>query len=162
MWKTGHSLLKAKMAEVGAPLAGEMSGHIFFADNHGFDDALYCAIRLLNIVSNSDRTLADMRAALPSAVNTPEVRFEVDEARKFTIVEEIKARLKSIQGLDVNELDGVRVKNSDGWWLLRASNTQNVLVARAEAPNLESLSRLKASIVEQLSASGVSAGDVFA
>ena len=162
MWKTGHSLLKAKMAEVGAPLAGEMSGHIFFADNHGFDDALYCAIRLLNIVGNSDRTLADMRAALPSAVNTPEVRFEVDEARKFTIVEEIKARLKSIQGLDVNELDGVRVKNSDGWWLLRASNTQNVLVARAEAPNLESLSRLKASIVEQLSASGVSAGDVFA
>jgi len=162
MWKTGHSLLKAKMAEVGAPLAGEMSGHIFFADNHGFDDALYCAIRLLNIVSNSDRTLADMRAALPSAVNTPEVRFEVDEERKFTIVEEIKARLKSIQGLDVNELDGVRVKNSDGWWLLRASNTQNVLVARAEAPNLESLSRLKASIVEQLSASGVSAGDVFA
>lgn len=161
MWKTGHSLLKAKMAEVGSPLAGEMSGHIFFGDNHGFDDALYCGVRLLNIVSNSARTLADMRNALPKVVNTPEVRFQVDEVRKFAIVDEIRARLKGVSGIDVNDLDGVRVKSADGWWLLRASNTQDVLVARAEAANDESLNRLKGAIVEQLKASGVAAGSVF-
>jgi phosphomannomutase len=161
MWKTGHSLLKAKMAEIGAPLAGEMSGHIFFADNHGFDDAIYCGVRLLNIVSNSGKSLFELREALPSAVNTPEVRFEVDEARKFTIVDEVKARLKGLPGLEVNDLDGVRVKTTDGWWLLRASNTQNVLVARAEAPNAESLERLKGNIVDQLTLSGVAARQVF-
>jgi phosphomannomutase len=161
MWKTGHSLLKAKMAEVGAPLAGEMSGHIFFADNYGFDDAIYCGLRLLNIVSNSGKTLAQLRSALPTALNTPEVRFEVDEARKFAIVDEVKARLKGLPGIEVNDLDGVRVKTKDGWWLLRASNTQNVLVARAEAPNVESLDRLKHNIAEQLTQSGVAAKEVF-
>ncbi len=161
MWKTGHSLLKAKMAEVGSPLAGEMSGHIFFGDNYGFDDALYCGVRLMNIVSNGTKTLSDLRSALPTVVNTPEVRFEVDEVRKFAIVDEIKARLKGLPGIEVNELDGVRVKTKDGWWLLRASNTQDVLVARAEAADLAGLERLKDNIVEQLTASGVPAKQVF-
>lgn len=161
MWKTGHSLLKAKMAEVGAPLAGEMSGHIFFADNHGFDDALYCGVRLLNIVSHGPETLAQLRDALPAVINTPELRFQVDEVRKFAIVEEIKTRLKSGSEGEVNDLDGVRVKNKDGWWLLRASNTQDVLVARVEAFSAEGLERLKASLINQLSQSGVSAGNVF-
>lgn len=161
MWKTGHSLLKAKMAEVGAPLAGEMSGHIFFGDNYGFDDAIYCGVRLLNIVSNGGRTLGELRSALPSVVNTPEVRFQVDEVRKFAIVDEIKARLRNLPGIEVNDLDGVRVKNRDGWWLLRASNTQDVLVARAEAADSAALERLKGSLVEQLTASGVAAKQVF-
>lgn len=161
MWKTGHSLLKAKMAEVGSPLAGEMSGHIFFGDNHGFDDALYCGVRLLNIVSNFGKTLAQLRDALPSVVNTPELRFQVDEVRKFKIVDEIRARLKAQPDIQVNDMDGVRVNTKDGWWLLRASNTQDVLVARAEAFDTAGLSRLKAAISEQLTQSGVSSADVF-
>jgi len=161
MWKTGHSLIKAKMAEVGSPLAGEMSGHIFFGDNHGFDDALYCAVRLMNIVSNSGKTLADLRGVLPNVVNTPELRFQVDEVRKFAIVEEVKKRLKGLPGIEVNDLDGVRVKSADGWWLLRASNTQDVLVARAEAFDADGLRRLKDNLSGQLDQSGVSAKTVF-
>lgn len=162
MWKTGHSIIKAKMAEVGSPLAGEMSGHIFFGDNYGFDDAIYCGIRLINIVANSGKTLADLRNAMPAVINTPEVRFQVDEVRKFAIVEEVKNRLKALPGVEVNDLDGVRVKNKDGWWLLRASNTQDVLVARAEASNGEALERLKGNLVEQLSQSGVDARKALA
>ena len=95
MWKTGHSLIKSKMAEIKAPLAGEMSGHIFFADNfYGFDDALYCGLRLLNIVANSKESLAEMRDALPQPVNTPELRFDCPDERKFGVVEEVKARLQ--------------------------------------------------------------------
>lgn len=161
MWKTGHSLLKAKMAEVGSPLAGEMSGHIFFGDNHGFDDALYCGVRLLNIVSNGGKALSELRDALPKVVNTPEVRFQVDEVRKFKVVEEIRARLKNVPGIEVNDLDGVRVKTKDGWWLLRASNTQDVLVARAEAANNDALGRLKDAISDQLTQSGVETKQVF-
>lgn len=161
MWKTGHSLLKAKMAEIGSPLAGEMSGHIFFGDNHGFDDALYCGVRLLNIVSNGGRALSELRDALPKVVNTPEVRFQVDEVRKFKVVEEIRARLKNVPGIEVNDLDGVRVNTKDGWWLLRASNTQDVLVARAEAANNDALGRLKDAISDQLTQSGVETKQVF-
>lgn len=161
MWKTGHSLLKAKMAEIGSPLAGEMSGHIFFGDNHGFDDALYCGVRLLNIVSNGGKALSELRDALPKVVNTPEVRFQVDEVRKFKVVEEIRARLKNVPGIEVNDLDGVRVNTKDGWWLLRASNTQDVLVARAEAANNDALSRLKDAISDQLTQSGVETKQVF-
>ncbi len=161
MWKTGHSLLKAKMAEIGSPLAGEMSGHIFFGDNHGFDDALYCGVRLLNIVSNGGKALSELRDALPKVVNTPEVRFQVDEVRKFKVVEEIRARLKNVPGIEVNDLDGVRVNTKDGWWLLRASNTQDVLVARAEAANNDALGRLKDAISDQLTQSGVETKQVF-
>ncbi len=159
MYKTGHSLIKSKMAELGAPLAGEMSGHIFFADTfYGFDDALYCGLRLLNIVANSTQTLADMRDGLPQLVNTPELRFECDDTRKFQIVEEVKARLKKA-GAQVNDIDGVRVNTPDGWWLLRASNTQAVLVARCESTNEAGLERLKGDLRAALAASGLTLPD---
>jgi len=157
MWKTGHSLLKAKMAETGSPLAGEMSGHIFFADKwYGFDDALYCGVRLIGLVSKLGVSLADLRDRLPDVVNTPETRFQIDEERKFKVVEEVKERLKA-EGANVNDIDGVRVTTPDGWWLLRASNTQDVLVARAEAFSEDGLERLKSTLIEQLKQSGLSA-----
>jgi phosphomannomutase len=159
MWKTGHSLIKAKMAETGCPLAGEMSGHIFFADHwYGFDDALYAAVRLLGIVARSDVALSSVRAALPQVINTPELRFNCDDTRKFEVIREVAARLKQ-QGARVSEIDGVRVQTEDGWWLLRASNTQAVLVARCEASTEAGLGRLKAALVAQLSASGLAAPD---
>ena len=158
MWKTGHSLIKAKMRETGAPLAGEMSGHIFFKhDYYGYDDALYAAIRLIRAASESDETVTGMRSAMAQMTNTPELRFDVDEARKFAVVDEVKARLAEA-GADVDTTDGVRVNTPDGWWLLRASNTQNVLVARAEAHDQAALDRLMASIDGQLEQSGVSRG----
>jgi phosphomannomutase len=159
MWKTGHSLIKAKMAETGSPLAAEMSGHVFFADKwYGFDDALYAAVRLAGIVARSPLSLAEMHDALPSVINTPELRFECDDVRKFAVIDEVAARLKQA-GAAVSETDGVRVKTDDGWWLLRASNTQSVLVARAEAKDAEGLERLKADLVTQLEASGLTAPD---
>ncbi|TWA77090.1 phosphomannomutase [Azospirillum brasilense] len=157
MWKTGHSLLKAKMAEIGSPLAGEMSGHIFFADKwYGFDDALYCAVRLIGLVSKLGVPLSELRDRLPAVVNTPETRFQVSEERKFQVVQEVKDRLTA-EGADVNDIDGVRVTTADGWWLLRASNTQDVLVARAESATSEGLERLKDMVVAQLAASGLQA-----
>ncbi len=159
MWKTGHSLIKAKMAETGSPLAGEMSGHIFFADKwYGFDDAPYSAVRLLGIIARMSGTLAEVRAALPQVINTPELRFNCEESRKFKVVEEVKERLAAA-GAKVQDVDGVRVLTDDGWWLLRASNTQAVLVARCEATSPEGLERLKAQLVEQLVASGLEAPD---
>ncbi len=159
MWKTGHSIIKAKMAEVGSPLAGEMSGHVFFADHwYGFDDALYAAVRLLGIGARKKGTLSAARLALPHVVNTPELRFDCDDARKFAVVAEVAQRLRE-QGAKVSEIDGVRVQTSDGWWLLRASNTQAVLVARAEAGTDEGLGRLKQVLVDQLAASGLAAPD---
>jgi len=159
MYKTGHSLIKAKMAEIAAPFAGEMSGHIFYADRwYGFDDALYVAIRLLGIVARMDTTLEAVRLALPQVVNTPELRFDCDDTRKFEVVQEVAARLRAARA-DLNDIDGVRVLTPDGWWLLRASNTQAVLVARAEARDDAGLERLKAALVEQLLASGLTAPD---
>lgn len=156
MAKTGHSLIKAKMNELDAPLAGEMSGHIFFADKYyGFDDALYAAIRFLSIICRQDESLATRFDRIPKAMNTPELRFECPDDRKFDVIEEVKARLVTSSS-DVNDVDGVRVTNSDGWWLLRASNTQAVLVARCEAMSEEALDRLKGELSEQLAASGVS------
>jgi phosphomannomutase len=160
MWRPGHSLIKAKMAETGAPLAGEMSGHIFFGHRYyGYDDALYAAVRLLSILAGTDDSLADIRRRMPRMVNTPELRFDCEESRKFEIVEEVKARLEGIAGIDVCDIDGVRVRDADGWWLLRASNTQAVLVARCEAANDEGLARLKATLVGQLRASGIEPPD---
>ena len=159
MWRTGHSLIKAKMAETGAPLAGEMSGHVFFADKwYGFDDALYAGVRLLGILARMDGTLAEVRAALPHVVNTPELRFDCDDVRKFTVITEVAARLRQV-GAAVSDIDGVRVSTPDGWWLLRASNTQAVLVARAEAKSEAGLEQLKAALVAQLEASGLAAPD---
>jgi phosphomannomutase len=155
MWKTGHSLIKTKMAELKSPLAGEMSGHVFFADTfYGFDDALYCGLRLLNIVAAGKESLAQMRDKLPQLVNTPELRFDCPDDRKFKVVEEVKGRLKQA-GARVNDIDGVRVNTPDGWWLLRASNTQPVLVARCESANQAGLERLKADLKAALQASGV-------
>ncbi len=159
MWKTGHSLIKAKMAEVGCPLAGEMSGHIFFNDRwYGFDDALYAGVRLLGIVARTNGPLSAVRAALPHVFNTPELRFNCDDQRKFEVINEVAARLKSGTA-KVSDIDGVRVQTADGWWLLRASNTQAVLVARAEATSPEGLERLKAALASQLGQSGLEAPD---
>lgn len=155
MWRTGHSLIKAKMAETGAPLAGEMSGHIFFADRYfGFDDAHYAAIRLLDILARSTLSLADLRDAMPQTVNTPELRFDCPDERKFDVIEEVRARLL-MNGANVDTIDGVRVRTSDGWWLLRASNTQAVLVARCESHSREGLIRLKSVLAMELRISGI-------
>jgi phosphomannomutase len=160
MWKTGHSLIKSKMAETECPLAGEMSGHIFFADKwYGFDDALYAAVRTLGVLARSHyQHLSDERKRLPQVINTPEVRFDCDDTRKFQVIEEVAERLRQ-EGATVSETDGVRVLTNDGWWLLRASNTQAVLVARAEAKTETGLEALKAALVRQLAASGLPAPD---
>ena len=155
MYRTGHSLIKSKMAAIGSPLAGEMSGHIFFADRYyGFDDALYAVIRLLSILARRKQTLTEFRDCQPRVVNTPELRFACAEKRKFKVVEEVRDRLRA-EKAEVNDIDGVRVQTKDGWWLLRASNTQAVLVARCEAGDETSLDRLKASLRDQLKKSGV-------
>ncbi len=157
MWKTGHSLVKAKMTEVGSPLAGEMSGHIFYKDGfYGHDDALYVAVRLLDILARGSATMTDLKDAMPIAWNTPEIRFDCPEERKFGAIAEVKAHLAS-EGAEVDDIDGVRVKTADGWWLARASNTQAVLVVRAESGSPEGLERLKATVRQQLGRVGIAA-----
>ena len=159
MWKTGHSLIKMKMKETHAPLAGEMSGHIFFAHEfYGFDDAHYAAVRLIRAAHMIGKSITELRGAMPALVNTPEMRFQVDESRKFAVVEEVLERLEAA-GADVNRTDGARVNTADGWWLLRASNTQDVLVARAEAKDQAGLDRLLAMIDDQLAQSGLVRGE---
>jgi phosphomannomutase len=158
MWKTGHSLIKSKMKETKAPLAGEMSGHVFFAHKYyGYDDALYAAIRLIAASAHLGKTVTELRGAMPALINTPELRFQVDESRKFAVIDEVKERL-SRSGAEVDATDGVRVSTADGWWLLRASNTQDVLVARAESGSQAGLDRLMADIDEQLALSGLERG----
>ena len=155
MAATGHSLIKAKLAETGAPLAGEMSGHIFFADGYyGFDDAVYVAVRLLGVLGRSQESLAELSDRQPAVVNTPELRFPCDESRKFEVVGEVRERLRKA-GAEMTDIDGVRVRTADGWWLLRASNTQAVLVARAESTTEDGLARLKGELAAELAASGV-------
>ena len=155
MWKTGHSLIKSKMIEEQSPFAGEMSAHLFFADRfYGFDDALYAAVRLIGGVLRSGASLADFRDSLPAVVNTPEIRFPCAEDRKAGVIDEVKGRLRA-QDAEVNDIDGVRVRTEDGWWLLRASNTQDVLVARCEAGDQAGLNRLMAAVRAQLDASGL-------
>ncbi|WP_284123772.1 phosphoglucomutase/phosphomannomutase PgmG [Parerythrobacter aestuarii] len=161
MWKTGHSLIKSKMKETGSPLAGEMSGHVFFADTYyGFDDALYAALRLMAASARLGKSVTELRGAMPAMVNTPEMRFQVDESRKFAAIDEVKERLAHAgEGVEVNSTDGVRVTTEDGWWLLRASNTQDVLVARAEGDSEAAVERLMAQIDEQLALSGLERGE---
>jgi phosphomannomutase len=155
LWKTGHSHIKKKLADTGAPLAGEMSAHIFFKHRYyGYDDALYAAVRMLSVVAGGDESLAEIRDSLPPYLNTPELRFDCAEERKFKVVEEVAQRLAK-EGANVIDIDGVRVETGDGWWLLRASNTQAVLVARCESTTEEGLARLKAALADQLRQSGV-------
>lgn len=159
MWKTGHSLIKDKMRELDAPLAGELSGHIFFADKYyGYDDALYCAVRLINALSDAQGGLSTLTQDLPTLYSTAEVRFDVDEEGKFDIVPRIFANMKQnpIEGTELDDIDGIRVSNEDGWWLCRPSNTQSVLVARAEANSQEGLERLKNMAIAQVKAVGYS------
>jgi phosphomannomutase len=159
MWKTGHSLIKSKMKETGCPLAGEMSGHVFFKHRYfGYDDALYAAVRLIEAQTLLSKSVTEMRGSMAPMINTPEMRFQVDESRKFAVIEEVLSRL-SVSGSSVNATDGARVNTDDGWWLLRASNTQDVLVARAEARSQEGLDRLMVQIDEQLAQSGIVRGE---
>lgn len=150
MWKTGHSLTKAKMKEEKAPLAGEMSGHMFFSDGFfGFDDAIYAAARLAAVLSGIDTTLAEMVDTLPVYVSSPELRVECTDEDKFRIVEEVA---KTFEGThDVLTIDGARVQFGDGWGLIRASNTQPVLVLRFEARSQDRLEAIEGEFRERLS-----------
>jgi phosphomannomutase/phosphoglucomutase len=157
MWKTGHSLIKAKMRELDAPLAGEMSGHMFFGGDYlGFDDALFAAARLLEIVSRgSPFGLAPLLADLPRTHTTPEIRVDVPEERKFALVEEAARDFPT--RYPVNTIDGVRITFPKGWGLLRASNTQPILVLRFEATDAAALDAYRGEVVSWLAARGVSA-----
>jgi phosphomannomutase/phosphoglucomutase len=142
MWKTGHSLIKAKMKETGAKLAGEMSGHIFFADRFfGFDDAVYAGARFLEILANSGGKTSDLLQGVPKSVNTPEIRVDCDDDKKWGIVEKLKKTLSA--KYHTNEIDGVRVEFGDAWGLVRASNTQPVIVMRFEAENKARLDEVR-------------------
>ncbi len=155
MYRTGHSLIKNRMRETGAPMAGEMSGHLFFADRYyGFDDALYAAVRLLRLMAGHPAPLSAFRAALPPVFNTPEIRIGVEEARKFAVVEAVRARLEE-QSAPFAAIDGVRAETADGWWLLRASNTQAALSLRCEAGTEEGLARLIENLRGVLADEGV-------
>lgn len=154
MCRTGHSLIKKKMIETGALLAGEMSGHIFFADRYyGYDDALYTAIRFLSMVSKY-KSLTDHFNSLPHLFNTPELRITCSDERKFDVITEVKKRL-IISKANISDIDGVRVNTPYGWWLLRASNTQAALVARCESTSKEGMLRLKDILIYQLAESGL-------
>jgi phosphomannomutase/phosphoglucomutase len=132
MWKTGHSLIKKKMKEVDAALAGEMSGHLFFADRYfGYDDAVYAACRLLEILSKTGKRIAELLADVPETFSTPEIRVECPDGIKFSVVQEATARFR--KKYDVIDIDGARIVFDDGWGLVRASNTQPALVLRFEA-----------------------------
>jgi phosphomannomutase len=154
MWRTGHSFIKVKMLEEKAPLAGEMSGHIFFADHYGFDDGIFAAMKLVNILGYQKRSIAELTAEIPSMISTPELRIDVDDSIKFDVMERIKGRLKS-STRNVNDIDGVRVSHENGWWLLRASNTQAALVARCESSSDEGLSELKKELQSLLAEEGI-------
>ena len=159
MWKTGHSLIKAKMKETHAELAGEMSGHIFFADRwYGFDDALYSACRLMEIVADSGRPLSHQLADLPATVVTPEIRFDCPDELKFAVVGEVVAVLRARHKTE--DVDGVRVLFPHGWGLVRASNTQPVLVMRFEATTLELLAEYRREIEEVVEAAKLRAQGV--
>lgn len=155
MWKTGHSLIKAKMKETGALLAGEMSGHIFFKHRYyGFDDGLYAMARLVEMMSNTDATISSLLSDIPVTFVTPELRVDCPDHLKFAIVERVVASLKA-QGLRVNDIDGARVTYEDGWGLIRASNTQPVLVMRTEATTPERRDAIKAFLEETIAAAKV-------
>ena len=160
MWRTGHSLIKEEMAKTGCLLAGEASGHIFFADRYpGYDDALYAAVRLLNILAHEERSLAELHDAMPRLVATPEVRIACEDDRKFAVVEEVRERLRR-SGAAMSEIDGVRVRTTSGWWLLRASNTEPLLSIRCEAGDQPSLDRVILDLCFWLEPSGITLPDL--
>jgi phosphomannomutase/phosphoglucomutase len=149
MWRTGHSPIKKKLKEEGALLAGEMSGHLFFADEYyGYDDAIYASLRLLRLMASSEKSLSAMLAELPPTYSTPEIRVDCPEERKFALVEELAAYFK--ERYDVLDVDGVRINFEDGWGLVRASNTQPVLVLRFEGTSEEARERAKDVILSKL------------
>lgn len=174
MWKTGHSLIKYKMAEVDAVLAGEVSGHIFYKENNCFDDGLYAAVRLLNILGSAKISLADMLDSIPKTFSTHEGRIDVPDERKFKVIEEIKDQLikegamlpivplgewqsegDSHNKILINDIDGLRVNTKDGWWLLRASNTQAAIISRCESSSAEGLAKLEAGVRKYLQLVGI-------
>jgi phosphomannomutase/phosphoglucomutase len=145
MWKTGHSLIKQKMKEIQAELAGEMSGHIFFADRYfGFDDATYAACRLLEIMARSGKNISALLDGLPKTYTTPEIRIPCPEEKKFSVVQTVTEIFRQRQ--DIIDIDGVRVLFGDGWGLVRASNTQPVLVLRFEALTSERLAAIRSEV----------------
>jgi phosphomannomutase/phosphoglucomutase len=154
MWKVGHSLIKARMKETGAQLAGEMSGHMFFAHRwFGFDDAIYAGARLLELLSRGDRSLTERAADLPQMINTPELRIDCPDDKKFPLVAAVTRRLKDDPAvIGVVEVDGVRAKLEGGWGLVRASNTQPALVMRCEAVTKERLAEIRALIDRHIEA----------
>ena len=155
MWRTGRSLIKSKMLETQSPFAGEMSGHIFFADRYyGYDDALYAALRLVGSRMLDGEPLSNFRKQIPSVFNTPELRFSCAEEQKSLIVHRIAEQLRK-RGIPFTDLDGIRTLYNDGWWLLRASNTTNDLVARIEAKTLESLNELREELFGYLEENGI-------
>ena len=154
MWKVGHSLIKARMKETNAMLAGEMSGHIFFAHRWlGFDDGIYTGARLLELLSRTTRTLAELAAELPVMINTPEIRVDCPDDQKFAVVTRVTARLREDAAVtSVIDVDGVRANFGDGWGLVRASNTQPALVVRCEAATVERLAEIKSTIDAHIAA----------
>ena len=155
MFRTGHSPIKEKMKEIKSPLSGEMSGHVCYSDDfYGYDDAMYVGLRLLKILSNEKLSLNELISQYPKTVSTPEIRIDVEESRKFKIMEEIKNRVNKSDG-EIIDIDGIRVQNNIGWFLIRASNTQNQLTCRAEALNNEGLLELMKTIEVELNKSGV-------
>ncbi len=154
MWKTGHSLIKEKMREVGAKVAGEMSGHMFFADDYyGYDDALYAACRLLDVLARASRPASALVADFPRYVSTPEIRVDCPEARKWEVVRATTEHFR--QRYPVVDVDGVRVQFEAGWALVRASNTQPVLVLRYEARDAKTLHAIRREVEEWLRGQGI-------
>ena len=150
MWKTGHSFMKQKMTETGALLGGEFSGHIFFKERwFGFDDGMYAAARLIEILSTTDPDLDAQLSIFPSMINTPEIKVASDEQQKFVVIKNLTQQ-GQFEGGKINTLDGVRVDFADGWGLVRASNTSPMLVMRFEADNEEAMGRIQALFKDQL------------
>jgi len=158
MYKAGHSLIKARMKETGAPLAGEMSGHIFFADDYyGYDDALYAGARLMLLLSRTGRSLSDLLSGLPRTFSTPELRRECPDEKKFVVIESLKARLLG-RSLEINPIDGIRVEFPDGWGLIRASNTQPALVLRFEGETAARMAEIRDLLTGELARAMESVG----
>lgn len=158
MYKAGHSLIKARMKETGAPLAGEMSGHIFFADEYyGYDDALYAGARLMALISRTGRSLSDLLSGLPRTFSTPELRRECPDEKKFAVIESLKARLLE-RSLEINPIDGIRVEFPDGWGLIRASNTQPALVLRFEGETAARMAEIRDLLTGELARAMESVG----
>ena len=153
MWKPGHSAQKSKMKSDNIKLAAETSGHMFYGENHNYDDALYAAVKLMNFMSRSNETIADIREAFPKTYATSEIRVTVGDDKKFAIANEIAERMKKA-GRKYVDVDGIRVETEDGWWLVRGSNTQPDITTRCEALSPEGLEKCKADLKHQLNLSG--------